>query len=123
MKKIIPFLFAAIFAVTALKAYENTDSSKIYFENAFTELKSMLEGKTPVSFERAVFVSENPFWNNQYSLANFKKAIDIHQYLIENIIAENDHSDTMNFSANVMSNGKFKMDDIRYLPKEKRSCI
>ena len=120
MKKIIFFLLTAIFAATTLKASEKTDSSKIYFENAFSELKSMLEGKTPLSFEQAVFVSENPFWNNQYSFVNFKKAIDVHLYLIENIIADNDHSDTMNFSAHVMPNGKFKMDDIRYLPKEKK---
>ena len=120
MKKILPLLLVAIFAATSVTASEKSDSSKIYFENAFTELKSLLEGKIPANFERAVFVSENPFWNNQYSFESFKRTIDEHLYFIENIIATNDRSDTMNFSAHVMSNGKFKMDDIRYLPKEKK---
>jgi len=120
MKKIIPFLLAAIFVATTVKASEKKDSTKIYFENAFTELKSMIEGKTPANFERAVFTSENAYWNNKYSFENFINAIDIHLYSIEKLIAANDKSDTMNFSASVMSNGKFKMDDIRYLPKEKK---
>ena len=120
MKKFTFFLLAAIFAASTLKASEKTDNSKIYFENAFSELKSMLEGKTPLSFERAVFVSENPYWNNKYSYEAFRKIISGHLYFVENIISANNHSDTMNFSAHVMSNGKFKMDDIRYLPKEKK---
>ena len=119
-KSFILFVLSTIIVATTLKASEKTDSSKIYFENAFAELKSMLEGKTPPSFERAIFVSENPYWNNKYSYENFKEVIDNHLYFIEKLISANNKSDTIKFSAHVMANGKFKMDDIRYTEKEKR---
>ncbi len=119
-KNILLFALSAIIVAANLKASEKTDSTKIYFENSFTELRYMLEGKIQASFERAVFVSENPYWNNKYSFENFKKCIDEHLFLIEKIIAANDRSDTMNFNVKVNSNGRFKLDDIRYTEKEKK---
>ena len=77
-KKALLFCLPMFFIATAsIKATEKNDSSKIYFENAFTELKSMMDGKSPSNFERAVFTSENAFWNNKYSFENFRKAIEV----------------------------------------------
>ncbi len=120
MKKRINILAFSLLIAAALKASEPADSSKVYFEQAFSELKSMLEGKIPASFERAVFISENPYRDNRYSFESYRDAIDRHLYFVRQLFAANDRSDTMNFSAKVMSNGKFKMEDIRYLPSEKK---
>lgn len=115
---ILPFI-SALMISSFLKA-GTTDSAKIYFENSFSELKSMLEGKTPVSFERAVFISENPFTDNKFSYNDFQYTINFNLYSIKQLIAANDKSDTMDFNVKVNEHGRFKIDDIRYLPREKK---
>ncbi len=59
-------------------AKANGDSTKLYFQQAYTELKNMLEGKQPINFEKAVFLSENPYWENELSFEEFEKLISNH---------------------------------------------
>jgi RHS repeat-associated protein len=90
------------------------------FEQSYQILQNMIQGNTSPDFEKAVFVSENPFHNNRYTYEQFQKNIDPYLYFIQKLIEANDKSDTMNFDAHVGANGKFKMADIRFLPKEKK---
>ena len=91
------------------------------FEQSFVALKEMLQGTQTADFERAVYLSENPYHNNQYQYATYQKSIDAQVYFIQQLINANDQSDTMNFDAYVGANGKFKLADMRYLPKEKKA--
>lgn len=122
MKQIVTLLIFLLFITTFSFSYEEgqTDSSKIAFENAFNELKEMLEEIIPPDFEKAVFLSENPYHGNKYSYDNFQKGIDFHFYCIKKLIEANDKSDSIDFNVKVNTNGKFKLDEIRYLPKEKK---
>lgn len=45
------------------------------FETAFDELKAMLEDKIEPNFERAVFISENPYYNGQYKYDEFQRTL------------------------------------------------
>lgn len=90
------------------------------FEQSYQALKAMLQGTQTVDFERAVYLSENPYHNNQYQYTTYQKSIDAQVYFIQQLINANDQSDTMNFDVYVGSNGKFKLADMRYLPKEKK---
>lgn len=90
------------------------------YNHALDSLKDMLEGKTYPDFERAVFLSENPFRNHAYDYSTFKNAISANIAIIEKMIAANDRSDSMDFDTKVNENGRFKLADIRYLPKEKK---
>lgn len=91
------------------------------YETAFDELKAMLEGTKEPNFERAVFISENPYYGNKYKYDEFQKLIDIHLYLIKQIIKANDKSDSVDFNVKVNQYGRFNMDDIRYMPEEKKT--
>lgn len=90
------------------------------YDKAFDELKAMLEGIIEPNFERAVFISENPYFDNWYSFESFQYAIDQHQIFIEKIIDANDKSDSIDFNVKVNQYGRFNLDDIRHLPKEKK---
>lgn len=122
MKQKITLLFSMLLTIAAPALYANgqADSSKIHFENTFNELKEMLEEKTSPNFERAVFISENAYQDNKYSYQNFQNGIDVHLYCIKKLIEANNKSDSIDFNVKVNANGRFKMDDIRYLPKEKK---
>ncbi|MEM6524677.1 MAG: hypothetical protein AAF693_12820 [Bacteroidota bacterium] len=52
-----------------------TFDAKIYYEQALTELTAMIEGHGPASFKRAVFVTENAYFNGQLSYDEFKAKI------------------------------------------------
>lgn len=95
------------------------DTKDIY-QQAYLELKAMLLGTQTPDFERAVYLSENPYHNNQYTYQQFQEMVNIPLAYIQQIIASNDKSDTMNFDAKVGANGTFKMADMRFLPKEKK---
>jgi len=91
------------------------------YETAFEELKAMLEGKIEPNFERAVFVSENPFYSNKYNYAEFQKIVDIHLYFVNQIIRATDKSDSIDFNVKVNQYGRFNLDDIRHMPDEKKT--
>lgn len=91
-----------------------------HYETAYQELEAMLNGTQPPDFERAVFISENAHYNNRYAYPSFQKAISLHLYSVRVLMAANDKSDSLNFSATVNAQGRFKLDDIRYLPNEKK---
>lgn len=48
---------------------------KEYYQKAFQEQHQMLKGEKPVDFTRAVFVTENSYYNGQLNYNDFKKEI------------------------------------------------
>jgi len=52
-------------------AKAQTDSLTAIYQNAYTIINNMLIGKEPISFKKAVFVSENAFYKNTLSYKNF----------------------------------------------------
>lgn len=117
-------IIVALSGICALNVRATNDSSitaaKALFDEAFLELKDQVEGKQEPDFERAVFISENPYWNNTYSFARFQKVIDNHLLFIQRLIAANDQSNSIDFSVKVNANGRFNIDEIRYTEEEKR---
>jgi RHS repeat-associated protein len=91
------------------------------FETAFDELKAMLEGTKEPNFERAIFLSENPYHGNKYTYQQFQEIIDVHLYFINQVIRVNDKSDSIDFNVKVNQYGRFNMDEIRHLPDEKKA--
>ena len=89
MKKIIISATFALLVSFAQGANQTaTDSSKAAFYSAFDALKNMLEGKDSLSFGKAVFITENAYYNNNFNYEDFQKVIDVHAELIK-AIAEN----------------------------------
>jgi RHS repeat-associated protein len=95
-------------------------TTKNLYELAFQELKDMLDGKAEPNFERAVFISENPYYDGQFIYPMFQQSITGELLVIQNLIEANDQSDSIDFDVKVNENGRFKLADIRYLPKEKK---
>jgi hypothetical protein len=90
-KHITSLFLVMLFSTITLKAQQ--DSSKMYFQQAFNELTEMLEGKNPLSFERAIFITENAYRGNSISYTDFQAALDIHGSVIEQLIKANDNYD------------------------------
>tara|TARA_R110000782_G_scaffold237188_1_gene323315 strand:+ start:26627 stop:28867 length:2241 start_codon:yes stop_codon:yes gene_type:complete len=116
--KIISLIIFFCFIVNSIKAEVKTDSSKIHFENAFQEVKEMLEEIKPLDFQRAVFVTENAYYNNIYKYERFEELIHFHTFYINELIKTN-RNDTLNFNVNVKANGRFNIDEIRHTPEQK----
>lgn len=122
MKTKILLLLTILFATFSVSqsATEKNDSTQFYFSSAFDELKAMMEGKQTPSFERAVFISENPFHNNQYRYETFQRSIDFHLFFIKNLAAANNYSDTMKYIPKVKANGRFDINEIAISPTKKK---
>jgi len=100
--------------------YAKILSKADYHQQAYDELKAMLEGKKEADFERAVFLSENTYYGGRFSYSAFQNSIRAKQMFIEKLIEANDQSDTIDFNVHVNENGRFKLADIRYLPHQKK---
>jgi hypothetical protein len=61
------------------------DAEKLFFEAAKTELSGMLVGKRELSYERAVFVTENAFAGNTMNYYHFINEIGLHTKNIQQI--------------------------------------
>lgn len=89
MKKIIistTFAFLVSFANSANRT--NTDSSKTAFYSAFDALKNMLEYTDSLNYEKAVFITENAYYNNTFDYGQFKLILDLNTKIISSL-AEN----------------------------------
>jgi hypothetical protein len=77
MKKLFICLALVSLSSSALKAKSLPgDSAKAAFYSAFEELKDMLEGKKALNYEKAVFVTENAYYNNEFQYKDFKEYLD-----------------------------------------------
>jgi RHS repeat-associated protein len=73
MKKIfLPIVFASL----VIQSFGQNIEDKITYGLAFDELHQMLKGEKPLSFKRAVFITENAYVNNQLSYEDFSFQID-----------------------------------------------
>ncbi|MBI2967707.1 MAG: hypothetical protein HYY40_07830, partial [Bacteroidetes bacterium] len=102
-------------------ARANSDSTKIYFQQAYNELKNMLEGKQPISYERAVFTTENAYYGNKYSYVGYQEMIDGNLFLIKGLMKSSNREDSLNFSTKIDPiASKIDISTLRYTEKEKR---
>jgi hypothetical protein len=69
------------------------DTARHNFSNAFQEISSMLDGKQPLDFERAVFITENAYRDNVIDYQDFKTTLDIHASIIARLIKAYDKAD------------------------------
>lgn len=102
MKKIITILVFFLLQTVILFAVNEKDTllkQKQCFYDAKIELENMLSGKIPLDYERAVFITENAYWNNQYDFERFKKIIDIHVYNIKKLALTNQNEKSLDFSS------------------------
>ncbi|MFM7431818.1 MAG: hypothetical protein ACKO1F_18270 [Flammeovirgaceae bacterium] len=88
------FLLFLILSVSVLKAQ---DIPKQNFQQAYEEISSMLDGKQPLDFEKAVFFTENAYRDNAFSYEEFKTALDIHSTIIGQLIKASDRQDWKQF--------------------------
>jgi hypothetical protein len=91
-KIIIPLL--VILSICSLKAQEVPSQ---HFRQAFEEISAMLEGKQPLDFEKAVFITENAYRDNSLNYEDFKSALNVHSAIIEQFIKANDKYDWKQF--------------------------
>lgn len=85
-KRILLLLFIGI-SITGLAQQADT---KTNYQNAFDELNQMLKGERPISFKRAVFITENAYLDNEINYEDFTKPIDELVSLSKAIAAMND---------------------------------
>ncbi len=109
-----------MFSIQVILANVPADTSEIAFQQALAEIKSMLEGKQPLHFEKALFVSENAFYNNAYSYEEFSLTVEAHAYLIQRLIAANDRTDSLDFSTKMDFHQKVDITTLVYTEEEKK---
>ena len=88
MKKQILLIALAFVQTIVFGQTEQEINPQTFFNSAFAELKNMLEGKDSLNYEKAVFITENAYYNNAYDYNEFSDAINFHIELIKSI-AEN----------------------------------
>ena len=77
-------LFYFIFTVTFVKL---SFAQVAYYYPAYRELSNMLEGNRQLDFKRAVFITENAFFDNLLSYDDFCKVIATSAFICENLTA------------------------------------
>lgn len=73
MKK---FFYISLFVGFSQYSIGQQTDTKTNYEQAFDEMHRMLKGEIPLSFKRAVFLTENSYLDNQMDYDGFEKHID-----------------------------------------------
>jgi hypothetical protein len=68
--------FSINFLAVAQSSIDSLAVKKSYYHSAMNEIKDMLDGKTPLSYEKAIFLMENAYYENKISYEVFQNTID-----------------------------------------------
>jgi len=88
------YLIIALLTFSVIPAFSQRPNEIDNYNRAFKELNQMISGEIPLSFKRAVFITENAYLNNQLSYDDFLKEIDILARMAKAIAA----SDGLNYN-------------------------
>ncbi len=80
MKTIIKYCLATLAICRIGFANAQTDSLTAIYQSAYVTINNMLIGNEPVSFKKAVFITENAYYHNEMSYESFNTYI---QYLVK----------------------------------------
>lgn len=92
MKKALFILLLAICSHSLVAAQQpdiGPASDNSYFEQAYTEIAAMLDGKAPLSIKRAVFLQEWAYLDGDLNYDHFGRSIDSAAQFIKKFIAAN----------------------------------
>ena len=78
-----------LFLFTFLISHSQNVFTDIYFEKARLEIDSMLSGKKPLDFKKAVSLSENAYFENSVDYSKFDSTIQFYTELIEAYMQSN----------------------------------
>lgn len=117
MKLLITIIFLFSFGLSKAQ----TDSITLNYNQAFEQIKTLLEKEESLSFKKAVFITENAYFNNELNETAFNQAIQ-KKIGISQLWLKNNHltNYTLKDSAEFAKNGaifKLMMDTI-FLFKE-----
>lgn len=89
---------------------DSLTQEKSCFYSAKQELSDMLGGKIPLSYERAVFLTENAYWGNIVDYSLFKNLLDFHTENIKKLVEANRDYSKQNFKPTMIeSEGEKKL--------------
>jgi hypothetical protein len=74
--------------VKAQSSLQDTAILKSHYQTARQEIVSMLEQKQPLNYEKAIFLIENAWWDNQMLYASFQEIISRDTALIRSIASQ-----------------------------------
>lgn len=101
-------IFALLFAIQVSHAAESLNSQA--FQQARQQIADMLSGKTALNFERAVFLTENAFWNNELDETGFSEFINHHALQIQKLVQANNTKTESDFKPHIYKNAKEQYD-------------
>lgn len=82
-------LIGQVFAIQLLFAADIPENPKSHFYSAKQKLVDMLEGKNTLSYEQAITIIENAYWENKVDVPFFNYSIDQHLKNIQRLIDAN----------------------------------
>jgi hypothetical protein len=103
-KIIVAVFTASLFFFQNINAADATASQ--HFENAKQEIENMLATKTPLSFEHAIFLTENAYWQNQLEEKSFSQLIEFHTKNIQQLIKANTTKKETDFKATLLKSSE-----------------
>lgn len=89
LKLLLTFFIVQLLAVQFAFSTDIPSQEKVHFHTAKQELIDMLEGKKPMSYEKAIIIIENAYWDNNVNLNFFNHSIDFHLQNIQKLIEVN----------------------------------
>jgi len=122
MKKVVPFLLKVLFVLQIMCVNtifaitpENDSLEKVCFYKAKAELEDMLSGEIPLDYERAVFLTENAYWNNSINFDTYIYLLDMHTKRILYLILNNYKEYRQQFKNNILYSGEEQYKQYRNL--------
>lgn len=108
LKQIKSTIFTTSLLLSGCLLAQSNQNEKADFQNAKIEVENMLAGKTPLNYEKAVFITENVYNGKKYSYQDFKKELDIYSQAIADFYLINKTKSVSDFTATLTETAETK---------------
>ncbi len=88
-KTIITFAILMFSLITVPAKADDINQQKAYYQSAKQEIEAMLEGNAPLSYERAIYLIENAWYDNKLTYDDFQSVITYNTDIISTIARQN----------------------------------
>ncbi|MBA3986316.1 MAG: hypothetical protein H0X63_07055, partial [Flavobacteriales bacterium] len=108
-KLLLTFVIVQLLAVQYAFSTDTPSQEKVHFYAAKQKLIDMLEGRIPLSYEKAISFIENAYWDNKVNLDFFNYSLDFHLQNIQKLIDVNRDYSKQNFKRTLLETEEQKI--------------
>lgn len=103
------YILTGIILLLGFNLHSQNEEERECFYFAKNQIENMLKGNEPLSYEKAIFVTENAYYSNNLNAEKFYDRLTVYSHLIEEIASKKQNKSEKDFKADYIESCETKL--------------